>query len=71
VHAVVQITLDRAAVGIRGQDEPFPRCAQLLDLDPQSIELLFLPSLQFDRPPRPDCQELSVIATAASSGQHP
>jgi len=22
VHAVVQITLDRAAVGIRGQDEP-------------------------------------------------
>ena len=49
VHAVVQITLDRAAVGIRGQDEPLLGCAQLLDLDPQSIELLLrvdLTSLQ-------------------------
>ena len=74
VRTVVQITLDRAAVGIRGQDEPLSCCAQLLDLDPQSIELLLhvdLPALQIDRPPSPDCQELSVIATAASSGQHP
>ena len=71
MHTVVQVTLDRAAVGIRGQDEPLLCCAQLLDLDPQSIELLLPAQLQFDRPPRPDCQELSVIATAASSGQHP
>jgi hypothetical protein len=71
MHTVVQITLDRAAVGIRGQDETLLCCVQLFDLDPQSIDFLFLPSVQFDRPPRPDCQELSVIATAASSGQHP
>ena len=40
VYAVVKITLDAAAVGIRGDDEPFPRLAQRLDLDAQSIELV-------------------------------
>ena len=72
VHTVVQITLDRAAVGIRGQDEPLSSCAQPLDLGPQSIELiaprLDLPSLQFYRPPGPDCPRLSVTAAAGSSG---
>ena len=50
MHTAVQITLDRAAVGIGGQDEPLSCCAQLLDLDPQSIELLlhvYLPAFQF------------------------
>jgi hypothetical protein len=54
----VQITFHHAAVGIRGQDEPLLRCAQLLDLDLQSMELLLrvdLTSLQIDRPPKPDC----------------
>ena len=39
MYAIVKVALDAAAVGIRGDDEPFPRCAQRLDLDPQSIEL--------------------------------
>ena len=47
VHTIVQITLDRAAVGIRGHDEPLSCCAQLLDLDPKPIELLLHVALQF------------------------
>ena len=39
MDAIVKIALDAAAVGIRGDDQPFPRCAQRLDLDAQSIEL--------------------------------
>jgi hypothetical protein len=34
MHAIVQSALDGPAVGIRGQDEPLPCRAQLLDLDP-------------------------------------
>ena len=39
MHAVVKLTLDRAAVGIRGQDEPLPN------------RLWNLPTFQTDRPP--------------------
>ena len=50
LHAVVQVALDAAAVGIGGQDEPLPGCAQLFDLDAQPVERLLqrldVPSLQ-------------------------
>ncbi len=74
VHAVVQITLDHAAVGIRGQDEPLPCCAQLLDLDAQSIELLLhvdLPSLQFDRPPSLTAESCPSSPCRRQVAQHP
>ena len=40
LHAVVQIALDRATVGIGGQNEPRPRRAQLGDLDAKTLELV-------------------------------
>jgi hypothetical protein len=55
LHALVQVTLDSAAVGIGGQDEPLPGSAQLRDLEAQPVERfpqrLDVPSLQDDRPP--------------------
>ena len=55
LHAVVEVALDAAAVGIGGQDEPLPGRAQLLDLEAQPVERflqrLDVPSLQGDRPP--------------------
>jgi hypothetical protein len=55
VHTIVQITLDCAAVRVRGQNEPLPRCAQLLDLGAQPLELVSprfdLLGLQGYRPP--------------------
>ena len=75
LRAVVEVPLERATVRIRGQDEPLPRCAELLDLEAQSIERflrrLDVRKLQGDRPPFEDCQELSVIDGAASRGPAP
>jgi hypothetical protein len=51
---VVQVTLDRATIGIRRQDEPSARRAKLIELHAQSVELslhIDLPSLQRDRLP--------------------
>jgi len=39
MYAIVKVTLDAAAVGVSGDNEPFPRLAQRLDLDPKSLEL--------------------------------
>ena len=52
LYAVVELTLDLASVGIRGDNEPLERCAQLLDLDAQLLELplhVELFGLQVDR----------------------
>jgi hypothetical protein len=57
VDTVVQLSLDPAAVGIRGQDEPPARRVKVVDLRVQSRELplhVDLPSLQLDRLLPPD-----------------
>ena len=50
LHAVVQVALDLAALGVGGQDEPLPRRAQLRDLEAQPVERfpqrVDVPSLQ-------------------------
>ena len=38
LHAVVQLTLDPAAVGVGGQDEPLPRCMQVRNLEAEPVE---------------------------------
>jgi hypothetical protein len=40
VHAVVQVPLDRTALGIHGLDEAHPGGAKLIELGTQSFELL-------------------------------
>jgi hypothetical protein len=40
LHAVVQVTLDRATVGVAGQNEPCPRRAQPGDLGAKTLELV-------------------------------
>ena len=40
LHAVVQVTLDRATVGVAGQNEPCPRRAQPGDLRAKTLELV-------------------------------
>ena len=66
LHAVVQVTLDRATVGIGGQNEPRPRRAQLGDLGAQPLELVArcfsLLGLQGYRPPGSGLSRLSVAA---------
>jgi len=42
LHAVVQVTLDRATVGVAGQNEPRPRRAQPDDLRAKTLELVAL-----------------------------
>jgi hypothetical protein len=50
LHALVQVTLDPAPLGIGSQDEPLPGCAKLRDLVAQPIDgfaqRLDVPSLQ-------------------------
>ena len=62
LHALVQVALDPAAVGIGGQDEPLPGRAQLRDLEAQPVERLpqrlDVPSLQGDRPPGRELPEV-------------
>ncbi len=43
LHASMQVALDSATVGVRGQDQPLPRRAQLGDLGTQSLECLSEP----------------------------
>jgi hypothetical protein len=69
----VQGSLDFATLGIGDQRESFPRGSELLDLAAQPIEgWLLVGLLGFQR--MPSCaripRQLSVIARAASSGQH-
>ena len=40
LHAVVQIALDRATVGVAGQNKPCPRRAQPGDLGAKTLELV-------------------------------
>ena len=40
LHAVVQVTLDRATVGVGGQNEPCPGRAQPGDLGAKTLELV-------------------------------
>jgi hypothetical protein len=75
LHARVQVALDPAAVRIGGQDQPFSRRAQLLDLQPQPIErfpqCLNLSSVQGDRPPAGSSGTLFVIVPGRQVVQHP
>ena len=70
VDAVVEVTLDRATIGIRSQDEPPARGAKLLEFHPQSIELplqVDLPGPQHDHLPPPDCGSSRSSPCPASS----
>jgi hypothetical protein len=66
LHARVQVALDPAPVGIGGQDQPFSRRAQLLDLQAEPIErfpqCFNLSSVQGERPPAGASGKLFVIA---------
>ena len=71
VDAVVKVTLDRATICIRGQDESPPRGAELLELHPQSVELplhVDLPSPQRDHLLPPDLGSCPSSRCPASSG---
>ena len=59
LHAVVELPLDPAAVGIGGQDEPLPRRAQLLDLEAQPVERLLQ---RLDVPEPPERSTSSAVA---------
>jgi hypothetical protein len=69
----VQSPLDVATFGIGDQRQSFPRGSELLDLAAQPIEGCLLVGL-LDLQRMPFCAwipgQLSVIARAASSGQH-
>ena len=39
MEAIVKLTLDRATIGVRGEDEPPARSTELLELRTQSVEL--------------------------------
>jgi len=69
----VQCTLDAATFDIGGQRESFPRGSELLDLTTEPIERWLLVGL-LGVQRMPSCAwipgQLSVIARAASSGQH-
>jgi hypothetical protein len=71
LRALVQVTLDPAAVGIGSQNEPRPGQAQLGDLDAQLFELVApffdLLGLQGYRPPGRGLPRLSVAAPGTSS----
>ena len=59
VDTVVQGTLERATIGIRGQDQPPAGRVELLELPAQSLELplrVDQPSLQRDRLPPLDVE---------------
>ena len=70
LHASMQVALDSASVGVRGEDEPLPRRAQLGDFGAQSLECLSEPFVlvgsQLVTSSR--SEKFSVIAPAASSG---
>lgn len=73
LHSPVQRSLDAATVGIGDQRESLPRSSELLDLAAQPIEGRLLVGL-FDLQRMPSRAWvpgiLSLIARAASSGQH-
>jgi hypothetical protein len=58
----VGFTLDQAALGIGGHDEPLPGSAQLGDLEAQPVDRfpqrLDMPGLQGDRPPLHESREV-------------
>jgi hypothetical protein len=71
MHTVVQITLDRAPIGVGSKNEPRPGRAQVGDLGAQPLELvvsrLELFSVQSYRPPGRGPPGLSAVAPATSS----
>jgi hypothetical protein len=74
VHDLVEVALDRAAIGVGSDDKSLARRTQLRVLEAQPTDLfpqrLDVPSLQGDRPPTPCLPEVAVIGRRCRAIHH-